>query len=463
MPHHFSRTTSETTPETVTAQPPISAPSSTPLPSPPPPLSSLNLPILSLCLVIATLCSLDRVVMSVLIVPMSSSLSYADSTKGLIASAFSIGYALSLLPAGILLSKFGYRNVLLWGIAVWSVAQALTPTAAMVSLPALLTARVLMGVGESAAIPSLQLVSSTFVPQSYRSRYWSLITASLSLGTIFAYSVTPPFMGEVGWEGTFQAFGLLGVGISAAWIKVTEDVEKEEDVQFVENVEYIDEVKFVKEVKEEVTEEPPYKQIFTAPEFWALVLAHSCSNFFLYFTLTWLPTFYMYTYNLTPSESTLGSTVPFILAGLTSIAGGYVSDYLTENNLLSLTSIRKLVQTTAFLVPSLTLLYLSTATPSEPIPYSTSALLLTAAVAFQSLSSSGFGVATQDISKKYSGLIYGASSVVAVAAGAAGQYGTGVMLDSNGGDFGDIFRLTSVVEAIGAAGFLALWNSERRF
>ena len=49
------------------------------------------LPVLALCCAIAAVCTLDRVVISIAIIPMSVQYGFEDSTKGLIAAAFSVG------------------------------------------------------------------------------------------------------------------------------------------------------------------------------------------------------------------------------------------------------------------------------------------------------------------------------------------------------------------------------------
>jgi len=81
----------------------------------------------------------------------------------------------------------------------------------------------------------------------------------------------------------------------------------------------------------------------------------------------------------------------------------------------------------------------------------------------QACSSAGFGCAAQDISRRYAALLYGATSAVAVIAGAGGQYLTGVVLDATGRDFTLIFALTAGVEVLGLLAFTAWWSSDRVF
>ena len=119
--------------------------------------------------------------MSVAILPMSEQFGYTDEQKGLIASAFSVGYCISQLPSGTVASLTSPKAVLLGGLVFWSAAQAVSPSAASVSLPALLGARAIMGAGEAAAVPSLQAVAAKFVPAQRRSLFWGVLSASLSV------------------------------------------------------------------------------------------------------------------------------------------------------------------------------------------------------------------------------------------------------------------------------------------
>ena len=84
-------------------------------------------------------------------------------------------------------------------------------------------------------------------------------------------------------------------------------------------------------------------------------------------------------------------------------------------------------------------------------------------VGLASCSAAGFGCGAQDIATRFSSLIYGASSVFAVVAGASAQYGTGVLLEANGRDFNPIFLVTSGVELLGVLAFCSWWSSERQF
>ena len=64
-------------------------------------IEASSLLVLGLCCLIGSVCALDRVMISIAILPMSAEYGYTDSTKGLAAAAFSVGYCLGLAPAGV--------------------------------------------------------------------------------------------------------------------------------------------------------------------------------------------------------------------------------------------------------------------------------------------------------------------------------------------------------------------------
>ncbi|CDP10484.1 unnamed protein product [Coffea canephora] len=93
------------------------------------------------------ICNMDKVNLSVAIIPMSHQFGWNSSTAGLVQSSFFWGYALSQLPGGWLAKIFGGRKVLEVGVLAWSLATALVPFLAGY-MPGLVASRILVGMGE---------------------------------------------------------------------------------------------------------------------------------------------------------------------------------------------------------------------------------------------------------------------------------------------------------------------------
>ena len=66
------------------------------------------------------LCNMDKVNISVAIIPMAKDMGWSVGTAGLLQSAFFYGFALSQLPGGYLATKFGGARMLPIGVFILS-------------------------------------------------------------------------------------------------------------------------------------------------------------------------------------------------------------------------------------------------------------------------------------------------------------------------------------------------------
>ena len=81
------------------------------------------------------ICYLDRINISVAIIPMSEDLGWAPDKQGLALSSFFVGYLLTQIVGGGLADKYGGKIVLAVGVLVWSVATLFTPRLLLPGLP----------------------------------------------------------------------------------------------------------------------------------------------------------------------------------------------------------------------------------------------------------------------------------------------------------------------------------------
>jgi ACS family sodium-dependent inorganic phosphate cotransporter len=98
---------------------------------------------------------MDRVNMSIAILPISQQFQWTSATIGLVQSSFFWGYLLTQVAGGVWADRFGGKKVLGFGVIWWSLATIMTPIAAKISLPVLLAARACMGIGEGVAMPAM--------------------------------------------------------------------------------------------------------------------------------------------------------------------------------------------------------------------------------------------------------------------------------------------------------------------
>jgi ACS family sodium-dependent inorganic phosphate cotransporter len=104
--------------------------------------------VVGVCAFAAMLCYLDRTNISTAIVPMAEQFGWNKQFCGAVLSAFFAGYGATQVLGGQWSDKYGGSAVLAGGLALWSVATALTPFAAAWGTVPLLVARTLLGMGQ---------------------------------------------------------------------------------------------------------------------------------------------------------------------------------------------------------------------------------------------------------------------------------------------------------------------------
>ncbi|GKV37442.1 hypothetical protein SLEP1_g45473 [Rubroshorea leprosula] len=143
---------------------------------------------------------MDRVNMSIAILPMSAEFSWSATTVGLIQSSFFWGYLLTQADT------VGGKSVLAFGVVWWSIATVLTPVAAKIGLPFLLV-RAFMGIGEVVAMIN---ILSKWVPVAEGSRSLALVYSGMYLGSVTGLAFSPFLIQKFGWLSVFFSFGSLG-------------------------------------------------------------------------------------------------------------------------------------------------------------------------------------------------------------------------------------------------------------
>ena len=173
--------------------------------------------IVFLCFCAAFVCYIDRVNISVAILPMQEAYGWSETTKGFVLSSFFIGYMIAQAPAGWLTNKIGGKFVLGFAVLSWSIFTLLTPPAAFVSFTLLILVRIAMGLGEAAMFPATYGLLGSWVPVAERSRSTSFLISGVPLGTLFALLTTGWIISRFGWPSVFYIFGMVGIIWTVVW------------------------------------------------------------------------------------------------------------------------------------------------------------------------------------------------------------------------------------------------------
>ena len=396
----------------------------------------------AMCFVAFMLCNMDRVNMSIAILPMSETFEWSSTTIGLVQSSFFWGYLLTQVLGGVWADRFGGKVVLGFGVVWWSLATVLTPLAASLGLPALLAARACMGVGEGVAMPAMNNLLSKWIPVKERSRSLALVYSGMYTGSVLGLAVSPNMISSIGWPYVFYIFGSIGVLWWIWWSRRA--ASSPADDPFITKAEQ----KYIARntASQRPLESIPWKLLLSKPAVWALILSHFCHNWGTFILLTWMPTYYNQVLGLDLKSSGFFSVLPWVTMAISANIGGWIADTLVAKG-WSVTTVRKVMQTIGFLGPAFFLTQLG---KIDTVPEAVACMM--AAQGLDAFSQSGLYSNHADIGPRYAGVLLGMSNTAGVLAGVLGTAATGYILQN--GSWDDVWGVAVILYLIGTA----IWN-----
>ncbi len=408
--------------------------------------------LVGLCFLSTFICYIDRVNISVAIIPMANEFGWDQTTRGIVLSSFFYGYLATQVLGGWLADRFGGKIVLGIGVLWWSVFTIITPPAAFISLTVLFIARVGMGLGEGVAFPAIANLYARWIPVHERARSVALNTSGIPLGTVGALLLTPAIVVAWGWPMVFYAFGILGFLWYALWhFSVTDTPETHPTIHPTE-------MRFIRDnapaVPKNVT--IPWGHLLSKAPVWAIIINHFCSNWGFYVILTWLPTYFNQVLGVDISKVGVYTILPWLVMFLMANIAGWIADNLLKRG-FSVTFVRKLMQSIGFLGPAVFLSLISgVTTPTAAIVY------MCCTLGLGSFALSGFGVNHLDIGPRYAGILLGFTNTAGTIPGIVGVTLTGFILDATG-SWSLVFLISAGIYVFGVLVWLLFATGERIF
>ncbi|CAL6393442.1 unnamed protein product [Bathycoccus prasinos] len=364
------------------------------------------------CACAFVVCNMDKINMSVAVIPMSREFSWDTAQSGILQSSFFYGFALSQIPGGFLNTKFGGARVLPLGLTFISLATAL------------------VGLGEGVVPSAVTDIIARAMPVGERSRAVAFTFSGFNVGSILGLSVAPFIMEKTGWRGMFDIFGsfgalwiVLALGLFAAGGVTTKAIDegKTPVTNLFGSRQEADEEPG--KPKEEITfENVPWGQFANSDPIKALAFVHFVGNWGTYVVLAWLPTYFTQEVGLSLTNASLLTLLPPIANIAVGTLAGPTADGLIQRG-TDLTIVRKGCQSVAFAAPAFAML-LSTYF-EDPVA---TVILLTIGISFQSFSYAGLYSNHQDLSPKYASILLGITNTCGALPGVIGVPLTGYLI-----------------------------------
>ena len=351
------------------------------------------------------ICYMDRINISVTAPLIMKELNWDEASLGIILSSFFFGYTLLQIPGGWLADRYGGKKVLTFGVLWWSVFTMITPLAR--SITGMAFFRTLMGVGEGVNFPSIQSITTKWIPVAERSRVMGFTLSGISVGNIIAFPLAAWIMLTLGWRSVFYIFGLFGFIWCLFWLRIASNRPEDHKTIKQEELDYITANRPVINPIKQV----PWKTLLTKGEVWALVINHFCVSWGFFMFLTWLPTYLIKAHGFSIKEMGMYSMLPYVAMVIGSNGTGWVADYwIKRTGAITLT--RKIVHSVSLISAALFLVLLAGAETKVSV-----ITFVTLALGMLSMTGSSTGPNAMDIGPRYAGIIMGMQTTAGNIAG----------------------------------------------
>ena len=449
LPHALAQTTvhasAQTTAHVYAPAPacPPAPPCSCPVHAPDPCLSVWNMKwngvlpprywLVLFCTTANLICYVDRINLSLTIVPMADKFGWPHHIQGYVLAAFFYGYVMTQILGGYLSQRYGGTCVLISAVVGWSIMTLLTPMAATF-LPCLYACRWLMGVFEGVSLPAIHHIASTCFLEGERSRCIALVTSGQNIGTLISLLSAPMMARD--WQAIYYSFGIVGLVWALAfgiflWLQADRPSDDGSGWMPVSLPE-----------KEPRSTRKVMLQLLTSRAAWAVYAAHFGHNWGWYMLLTWMPK-YLTTLGIRLEGIGWYAAVPYIGCWVGANLSGWCADRMYARD-VSLGLIRKLNQSICMLGAAGSFLVI--------IGYRVTAVhevsaLLTVALFLIGFNQAGFWCNILDMAPNNAALLLGISNTLGTLPGIVGNTLTGWILEKTH-DWALVFMIATCMEFV---------------
>jgi sugar phosphate permease len=266
----------------------------------------------------------DRATLSVANKLIQDDLGIPVAKMGLLLSAFLWAYAISQLPVGGLIDRFGPRKLLGAGLFSWSIAQA--AGGLVRSFGVFIAARVALGVGEAPLFPGGARVVRDWFGIRERGVATGICQSASSLGNFIAVPLLTFLMLRFSWRWMFLIVGAAGVVLAFVWWRIHRD-PRELALTAEERL-------YLTEGDENASSRAPsfaeWRQLFGHRTTWGMIAGFFGNMYTLWLYTAWLPYYLERERHMTIAQVGMVAAIPYFFGCMGALTGGWLCDFLTR-------------------------------------------------------------------------------------------------------------------------------------
>ncbi len=253
---------------------------------------------------------------------MAVDLNITAAMSSLLGSLFFLGYFFFQIPGALYASRKSAKKLIFWSLILWGSLAAATGMISNVS--GLIVIRFLLGVVESAVMPSMLVFLSMWFTKSERSRANTFLILGNPVTILWMSVLSGYLIDSVGWRWMFILEGLPAIIWAFLWWKLV--VDRPADAKWLTNEEKSDlQVQLDKE-QLDIKPVKNYSVAFRSRVVILLCLQYALWCIGVYGFVMWLPSII----NAAPDSNIVKTgwlaSVPYLLAIIGMLTASYFSD-----------------------------------------------------------------------------------------------------------------------------------------
>uniref|UniRef100_A0A8C7MBU0 Solute carrier family 17 member 6 n=1 Tax=Oncorhynchus kisutch TaxID=8019 RepID=A0A8C7MBU0_ONCKI len=335
-------------------------------------------------------------------------------TVGMIHGSFFWGYIVTQIPGGWICSRLAANRVFGLAIFLTSTLNMLIPSAARVDYRCVICVRILQGLVEGVTYPACHGIWSKWAPPLERSRLATTSFCGSYAGAVIAMPLAGILVQYSGWSSVFYLYGCFGMFWYMFWILVSYESPEVHPTITAEERRYIEEsIGEGQELFGPASKyKTPWRKFFTSMPVYAIIVANFCRSWTFYLLLISQPAYFEEVFGFEISKVGMVSALPHLVMTIIVPIGGQLADWLRTRNILSTTTVRKIMNCGGFGMEA-TLLLVVGFSHTKGVAIS----FLVMAVGFSGFAISGFNVNHLDIAPRYASILMGISNGVGTLSG----------------------------------------------
>lgn len=253
---------------------------------------------------------------------MATDLNITPSMSSLLGSLFFLGYFFFQVPGAIYAENRSAKKLIFWSLILWGgLAMA---TGIVSNVNALIGIRFMLGVVESAVMPSMLLFLSRWFTKKERSQANTFLILG-NPATILWMSVLSGYLVQaVGWRWMFILEGIPAIIWAFFWLRLVDD--KPTDAGWLTSPEKQALAAELEREQQGIKPVKNYGQAFKSRIVILLSLQYALWSIGVYGFVMWLPSILNAAPNMNIVKTGWLSAVPYVLAIIGMLAASYYSD-----------------------------------------------------------------------------------------------------------------------------------------